>query len=409
MLNLYIFNETRRGAVYGVGTYIRELTTALRNSDIHVNVVNLFSEKTHIQTEEINNIMYWYFPEPISKQSIYDIQKLRDTYFRNIVYLLQLRIQNKNNLIFHLNFLQNGSLVEELKNAFDCRVVSVIHFTDWGFTFYDNLPRLRNILNEEQSDSFGEDVKKAFEEEKAYYSKVDHIICLSNYMQDILCKDYGIDATKISVISNGLEDYGELSDKDALRKKWNIPYGEKVILFAGRIDEVKGVIYLIRAFREVLKKQPNCRLIIIGSGNYDICFQEAKDICTKITFTGLLDKKDLNEIYQIADAGVVPSLFEPFGYVAVEMIMHELPVVATATSGLNEVVNNACGLKIPLTILSESVEIDVTLLSEKIAYLLQHPIEAGLMGQNGRKRYLDNYSLEIFRINMVKTYNSLFQ
>lgn len=82
-----------------------------------------------------------------------------------------------------------------------------------------------------------------------------------------------------------------------------------------------------------------------GSGNYDICFQEAKDICTKITFTGLLNKKDLNEIYQIADIGIVPSLFEPFGYVAIEMMMHELPVVATTTSGLNEVVNNACGLK----------------------------------------------------------------
>ena len=91
------------------------------------------------------------------------------------------------------------------------------------------------------------------------------------------------------------------------------------------------------------------------------------------------------------------------------MMMHEMPVVATATSGLNEVINNACGLKIPLTILSESVEIDITLLSEKIVYLLQYPIEARLMGQNGRKRYLDNYASEIFRINMVKTYNSLFQ
>ena len=159
----------------------------------------------------------------------------------------------------------------------------------------------------------------------------------------------------------------------------------------------------------MLKIYSNCRLIMAGSGNYDICFQEAKDICTKITFTGLLNKKDLNEIYQIADIGIVPSLFEPFGYVAIEMMMHKLPVVATTTSGLNEVVNNACGLKIPLTILSESVEIDVMLLSEKIIYLLQHPIEAKLMGQNGRKRYLDNYASEIFRINMVKTYNSLFQ
>lgn len=232
---------------------------------------------------------------------------------------------------------------------------------------------------------------------------------MTRYMKDILCKNYGIDIAKISVIPNGLQDMSDRLDCIALRKKWNLSAEEKIILFAGRFDEIKGILFLIKAFRNVLKIYSNCRLIMAGSGNYDICFQEAKDICTKITFTGLLNKKDLNEIYQIADIGIVPSLFEPFGYVAIEMMMHELPVVATTTSGLNEVVNNACGLKIPLTILSESVEIDVMLLSEKIIYLLQHPIEAKLMGQNGRKRYLDNYASEIFRINMVKTYNSLFQ
>ncbi|MDR2774162.1 MAG: glycosyltransferase [Tannerella sp.] len=49
----------------------------------------------------------------------------------------------------------------------------------------------------------------------------------------------------------------------------------------------------------------------------------------------------------MADVGVVPSLFEPFGYVAVEMMMHRLPVVVTATSGMNEVMDDTCGLKVP--------------------------------------------------------------
>lgn len=94
-MSLHIFNETRRGAVYGVGTYIRELTAALRNSDIHVNVVNLFSEKPHIQTEDVNGIRYWHFPAPELEQQTYDLQKQRNLYSRNIVYLLQLHIQDK--------------------------------------------------------------------------------------------------------------------------------------------------------------------------------------------------------------------------------------------------------------------------------------------------------------------------
>jgi glycosyltransferase len=420
-MNLYIFNQTRRGALFGVGTYIRELTAALKESDITICVVHLISEKPQIQTEEIDGIQHWHFPSVIPDQRTTSDSKQWEIYFRNIVYLLRLHIKNKKELIFHLNFFESGKLAEELKSAFDCSIVAVAHFSGWGFTIFDNPERLRNILKEEHPDNFGENLKKSFEEEKAYYSKADRIICLSNYMKEILCRDYGQSAAKISVIPNGLKDNGELnvekqrsaeangelSGKEVLRRKWNIATEEKIILFAGRMDEIKGVSFLIRAFREVLKKYRKCRLVIAGSGNYDTFFKEAKEICTQITFTGLLEKEELHEIYQIADVGVVPSLFEPFGYVAVEMMMHELPVVATATSGLNEVADESCGLKVPLTVLSSSVEIDSSLLSEKILYLLQHPSEARQMGENGRKRYLYNYSSKLFCKNMLKIYKSV--
>jgi glycosyltransferase involved in cell wall biosynthesis len=132
------------------------------------------------------------------------------------------------------------------------------------------LQRLRKILNEEYPCRFDENLKKTFEEEKSCYTKADRIICLSNYMQEILCRDYELDAAKISFIPNGLHDVADTAtDGKLLRKKWNISSKEKIILFAGRIDEVKGVSYLIKAFRAVLKTNPKCRLIIVGSGNYD--------------------------------------------------------------------------------------------------------------------------------------------
>jgi glycosyltransferase involved in cell wall biosynthesis len=110
----------------------------------------------------------------------------------------------------------------------------------------------------------------------------------------------------------------------------------------------------------------------------------------------------------MADAGVVPSLYEPFGLVAVEMMMHSLPLVATATSGLSEVVDDSCGLKVPLITYSDKVEIDTDLLAEKIIYLLQETSVAKEMGQNGRKRYLKEYTSEVFRENMLKLYHSLY-
>lgn len=408
-MNLYIFNETRRGAVYGVGTYIKELTGALQTNDMNVCVINLFSETPCVYREEVDGIAYWHFPSPIQEQRTLDIEKQRALYFRNVVYLLRLHILDREKLIFHLNYHQNRYLVEELKEAFDnCQVISVAHFSDWGFVVFDNLQQLRNILKEKISSSLNEKLKKSFEEEKLYYSKVDHTICLSEYMQDVLRQDYNLDTTKISIIPNGLSDVSEMSSSDLLlRKKWHLRCTEKILLFVGRVDEIKGISFLIKAFREVLKINLDCRLIIAGNGNYDLFLQDAQDICMKITFTGFLNKKELYELYQIADVGVVPSLFEPFGYVPVEMMMHKLPIVATATSGLNEVVDENCALKVPLIRYSDRVEIDIKLLAEKILYILSHPKEARKLGENGRKRYEQMYTSEIFGQKMIQFYQSL--
>lgn len=407
-MNLYIFNETRRGAVFGIGTYIRELISALENNDLHICVINLLSDRPQITMEESEHVRYWHFPEPIPDIRVAEPSVQRQMYFHNVVYLLRLYIQDQTDLLFHLNFPQCGSLVDELKNTFDCKVVSVVHFSQWGFVVFDNLPRLRSILNGESPDSSGEEIKKVFEEDKSYYSKVDRCICLSKYMHEILCREYELDTKHISVVPNGLSDVPDIAvDIESLRKKWNIQAGERIILFAGRLDDVKGIVYLIQAFRTVVESCPEARLIIAGSGNYDICLREAKAICTKVTFTGLLEKDELYELYRMAEVGVVPSLFEPFGYVAVEMMIHAIPLVVTATSGLNEVVNSACGLKINLMRLPDRVEIDTSLLAQKVVYLLQHPEKAKALGQNGRKRYLANFSSEIFRRNMLHLYLSL--
>lgn len=182
---------------------------------------------------------------------------------------------------------------------------------------------------------------------------------------------------------------------------------ERVILFVGRIDEMKGLSYLIKAFREVLKQHADCRLVIVGSGNYDLFFREAKNISTKVTFVGFLEKDELYELYQIADLGVVPSLFEPFGYVPVEMMIHKLPIVATATSGLNEVVDDTCGLKVPLVRRCDKTEVDTGVLTENISYLLSYSEDSVQLGMNGRERYEKMYTSEIFGQNMYALYKSL--
>lgn len=409
MINLYIFNNPCFGVTYGIGTYINELTRSLEKSNINICVVNIISNKQQVLIEETDGICYWHFPEPILTQWTTNDKEYIELYYHNLVYLLRLHIKETKKLIFHFNFPQYGNFVEKLRDAFECKIISVVHFSDWSTVVFDNLKYLRYILKNKRKDKQGEELKEIIKKEKLYYSTVDHIISLSDYMQEVLYKDYELDISKITVIPNGLTNMAEkTTNKEHLRKKWHLSLEEKIILFAGRIDEIKGVRFLIKAFFKILKIEPDCRLIIAGSGNYDLLFQESKAICAKITFTGLLEKNELYEFYQMADIGVIPSLFEPFGYVAVEMMMHKLPIVATATSGLNEVVDESCGLKIPIYASLNNVKLDTTLLAQKIVFLLQNPIAAKLLGQNGYKRYLEKYSSFVYRKKMIMFYNSLF-
>ena len=76
-MNLYIINETRRGTIFGIGTYVQELVAALKNYNINICVVNIFSDKPQIEKDQLEGIDYWYFPEPIIEQRSIDFQEQR--------------------------------------------------------------------------------------------------------------------------------------------------------------------------------------------------------------------------------------------------------------------------------------------------------------------------------------------
>ena len=413
-MQLYLFDDNNIASVFGIGTYIRELVATLESSGIHIHIVHLHSNRPRFEIEKTDQVENWYIPKVYNDGiSFNSVQNIED-YCRNVLYLLRLHIpEDTENLIFHFNYNQYQWLAKELKTAFNCTTVTTVHFVKWMLELQGNLSMFHAIKAkpENQLNSLEQSLLKTDEYESMLYREVDKVIALSRDMKNHLCNEYQIIADKIIVIPNGLSkiDNVETDNYLSLRKKWHINDKELLILFVGRLHPVKGLAFLIRAFREVLKTMPNCRLIIAGNGNYDLYLKECKDICTKITFAGFLEKHELHELYHIADLGITPSLYEPFGYVALEMMMHSLPIVTTTTSGLNEVVNDTCGLKIPLIVHSDRVDIDVDLLAEKIRYLLQCPVEAHRLGKNGRKRLMKYYSPEIFRQNMMDLYKSLIQ
>ena len=409
-MNLYIFIESSIAEVYGIGTYIRELTVILRHSSIKVCVVNLMSDKPQLQTEKIDNIRYLYFPKPIHEQRSIFYPKQKELYFRNVLYLLQLHIEDREDLIFHLNYNESGKLAEELKKVFDCRIVTTIHYFNWSLGLFGNIAHFREVLASEdvnQSDRLKNKIVESYRYEKALFDLVDTIICLSENTRQILQDDYQIKPNKIAVIYNGLVDNSFIANKQMSRKKYHIP-DIPIIIFAGRLNDIKGLTYALRAFKLVLSVQPHCQFIIAGSGSFEIYMKECEDIWMHVSWTGLIDKTKLYELYSIANIGMLPSFHEQCSYVAIEMMMHGLPIIGSTTSGLKEmIVDGETGLHIPVIEYDDRVEIDTSLLAEKMLYLLQQPDERKRMGVNARKRYESLYTAEGMGQQMIALYKSL--
>lgn len=407
-INLYIFNESSRASIYGIGTYLRELTHSLSKSAVNITVVHLNSDRQQVEMEETDHIRHWHFPSAIEKIPFMDFTNRYRQYYRNVVFLLRLHITDTNRLVFHLNYLQSKPLAEALLGTFDCKLVFAIHYFDWSFGLSGNTTQFRKILREGyEGQSNSKSIYESYIKDKELFAIIDHVICLSENTRQILQNDYKLDSNKLSVVYNGLSDYNFNINETVLRTKYRLQ-NTPVVLFTGRLDEIKGLRYAIQAFRKVLDTLPDCHMIITGNGSFDLYLKECEDIWTSITFTGLIDKQHLYELYSIADVGIMPSFHEQCSYVAIEMMMHGIPLIASTSTGLNEMVEESVsGLHIPVTEYPDKVEMDAVLLAEKLLFLLQNPTKRRSIGKNARKRYEKLYTSEIMREKMLQLYQNI--
>lgn len=332
------------GVVYGIGTYIQQMVEYLKNrKDISLNIVIRHSNEKKFKIKESDGYRTFYFPR-INDQYNPGFDPI---YNRNICYLIRLHIQVSfsDQLIFHLNYYEEGTLIPYLKNEYpDSKVIFTIHYQRWCFLTNGNTSYFRRLIhkyNEALSDN-EKWVLTTYATEKRVLQSVDHIICLAKYTQDILVKDYGIPPEKLERIYNGLKDEGKtlsLKERCGIRKKLSFSDDELLILFVGRLDKIKGLDILIMAFKIILKTHSQARLVIVGDGDYNIYLKECEDYWERITFTGRLDRKILYQFYQIADIGVMPSYHEQCSYVAIEMMMFGLPIVISTSTGLSEMLS----------------------------------------------------------------------
>jgi glycogen(starch) synthase len=175
--------------------------------------------------------------------------------------------------------------------------------------------------------------------------RADHVITCSHYMRGHVGDVYGIDERRVTVIPNGIDpaDLHPVADLDELRARFAAP-DERLVLLVGRLVYEKGFQLALDAMPQVIRRAGRVRFLVAGSGTHEAQLkQQARrlGLMRHGTFMGWIGDDVLHSLYRIADLCVVPSIYEPFGLVALEAMASGCPCIVADTGGLREVVPNA--------------------------------------------------------------------
>ncbi len=175
-------------------------------------------------------------------------------------------------------------------------------------------------------------------------NRSDRVIACSAYMREQISDIFSVPEGRIAVIPNGIDPddlpLGERSELERLRSEFAAP-DEKLVLLIGRLVYEKGFQIALEAMPELIERVPGTRFLVAGSGTHE---HELKKQATELglmehgTFLGWIGDDVLHLLYRIADVCVVPSIYEPFGLVALEAMASGCPCIVADTGGLREVV-----------------------------------------------------------------------
>ena len=229
----------------------------------------------------------------------------------------------------------------------------IIHAHDWlsakagiGLKHLNRLPLVSTIHATEYGRRGGifSDYNRMIHEIEVWLgSESKRVICCSRYMAEQVNKVLGVPYEKIKVIPNGIDPsiFTNLEGVEDVRSRF-ADRNEKLVLYVGRLVVEKGVQVLLDAIPKVLQKL-DAKFVIAGDGylRSELVKRVAESgLAGKVHITGYLDTNTIRRLFLAADVCVIPSLYEPFGIVALEAMAAGCPVVASDTGGLSEIIEH---------------------------------------------------------------------
>lgn len=223
-----------------------------------------------------------------------------------------------------------GDAAIALKYNFKIPLVVTIHATEYG--------RCNGIHNDTQH-------YINHKEGMLVYNGWRVIVC-SHYMREELQRAFHCPWDKIDIVYNGIRPEKKHRHPQFDHKSFRRRFAkddEKIVYYVGRMAFEKGVSVLLNAAPKVLQAMNHyTKFVIIGGGDTNYLKEQAWNlgIWERCYFTGFMSDENLDKFQTVADCAVFPSLYEPFGIVALESFAARVPVVVSNTGGLPEVVQH---------------------------------------------------------------------
>jgi glycogen(starch) synthase len=227
------------------------------------------------------------------------------------------------------------------------------------------------------------------------------VIAVSAWMKTEVASSFKTPPGKVTEIPNAVDPHKfEVEvDSRAVRQKWKINDGERLITAVGRLTAQKGFDDLIRAYASIKRSIPASRLLVVGDGYMrgDLESLAGREhVRDNTTFAGFISEEDLVGILKSSDVVVVPSKFEPFGIIALEAMAAGAPVVVSKVGGLAEIVDDSVdGLEVEPNNPAAIAEATVRVLSDGAL--------ASRLAENGREK-AKAYSWESAAKKTLETY-----
>ena len=401
--------------VGGLGTYAAEITRKFVLLDHDVSVFTMNDDTGSLPTRELWRGIEIHRPLHIDvSDSLPDViaEDIRK-WGRGIHFFSKLLVYN---------YLTASKMVNELVRS-EGFLFDIVIAHDWlsamgGIAIKRELglPLVLHVHSTEKGRTMGNGSEVVSNIELRAAQTADMIITVSNAMKDELI-GLGFPAEKIRVVYNGV-DPDKYSCNTVSREKvreireyYGLKDDDLMVLFLGRLVSVKGVDKLIVAMTHVLQRIPNAKLVIVGLGDMqDYLSRLAQNLKlqdnVRFRFEFIPEEERIAH-YAACDVAVFPSVYEPFGIVAIEAMSMEKPVVvgASGVSGMREIViasgEEQCGFHVNPN--------DPTDIAWGIINSLQDPEKKRQLGQNGRKRVLKEFTWDEIAKRTIKNYSELLE